>query len=357
MTATLTIQADEREALHGLLVRRLTILAEHDRKLAEREGVTAKQLYESFGDDLRLFDEVGLGFLIEPSAVELTMPPGRLVAVLKRLRRDARRAPCEARHEREPQETDEDRWRRFRRGVEVCEELLGRLDSPERDGKDPASISAASPKQVEAHELTSYVPVTDVFVLAAAERAECHEQDGAVLTSDLTEHLGFEGGPSTNKHLWPRLEELRRAGLLTTTEHRGEPVWSLTTVGQERLDKERNAGEVGDLPESPQHRAWRHARERAAVRIEGFKDQLTEAGEEAYNLIHQYRPVMAEEWFALHERLRWASWRFASATYCLTEWPEPDDEFPDVDENPGPRPGRRSTWAWDRSDAELGGAA
>ncbi|HKA66837.1 MAG TPA: hypothetical protein VKG03_02905, partial [Solirubrobacterales bacterium] len=187
MTATLTIQADEREALHGLLVRRLTILAEHDRKLAEREGVTAKQLYESFGDDLRLFDEVGLGFLIEPSAVELTMPPGRLVAVLKRLRRDARRAPCEARHEREPQETDEDRWRRFRRGVEVCEELLGRLDSPERDGKDPASISAASPKQVEAHELTSYVPVTDVFVLAAAERAECHEQDGAVLTSDLTE--------------------------------------------------------------------------------------------------------------------------------------------------------------------------
>jgi transcriptional regulator with XRE-family HTH domain len=41
------------------------------------------------------------------------------------------------------------------------------------------------------------------------------------------------------------------------------------------------AGDVGDLPESPQHRIWRHAREQAAVRIEGFKDQLTEAIEEA----------------------------------------------------------------------------
>lgn len=69
MTATLTIQADEREALHELLLRRLTILAEHDCKLAEREGVTVKQLYESFGDDLRPFDEVGLGFLIELSAL------------------------------------------------------------------------------------------------------------------------------------------------------------------------------------------------------------------------------------------------------------------------------------------------
>jgi len=356
MTATLTIDAEEREALHGLLLRRLTILAEDDRKLAEREGVTVKQLYESFGDDLRLFDEVGLGFLIERSAVELTIPPGRLVAVLKRLRRDARRAPCEARHEREPQETDEERWQRFRLGVEVCEELLGRLDSPERDAEEPAPISAASPEQVKAHELTSYVPVTDGFVLAAAERAARHEQEQEVLTSELTAHLGFEGGPSTNKHLWPRLEELRRAGLLTTTERRGEPVWSLTSVGRERLEKEREVGQIGDLPESPQHRAWRHAREQAAVRIEGFKAGLTETVEEADDLINQYRPVMAQEWFALHERLRWASWRFASATHCLTEWPEPDDELPDVDENPGPSPGRRSILAWDRCDAEQGGA-
>jgi len=135
MTATLKIEANEREVLHGLLLRRLTILVERDRELAEREGVSVEALYESFGDDLRLFDEVGLGFLIDRSPVELSMSRESLVTVLKRLRRDARRAPCEARHEREPQETDEERWERFRRAVVVCEELLSRLDPPDSEQK------------------------------------------------------------------------------------------------------------------------------------------------------------------------------------------------------------------------------
>jgi hypothetical protein len=133
MTATFTVGADERKALHGLLLRRLTILVERDRELALREGVSVEELYESFGDDLRLFDEVGLGFLIDRSSVDLAMPCESLIGMLKRLRKDARRAPCEARHEREPQETDEERWERFRRAVVVCEELLDRLDPPDRD--------------------------------------------------------------------------------------------------------------------------------------------------------------------------------------------------------------------------------
>lgn len=357
MTATLTISARERDTLHGLMLRRLLILAERTPELAKAEGATVEEVCERFGDDLRLMEEVGWVFETDQESIELAMPRERLAETLKRLRRDARRAPFEMRHEREPEEDVDERWRRFRHAVGVCEELLCRLDSLGNEEDDPEPISTVSPEQAKAHEPTSYVPITDGFILAAVERAERHKQDGAVLTSDLTAHLGFEGGPSTNKHLWPRLEELRRAGLLTTAERRGEPFWSLTSVGRERLDKEREAGEIGDLPESPQHRTWRHAREQAAVRIEGFKAELTEAVEEADDLINQYRPVMAKEWFALHTRLRWASWRFASAAYCLTEWPEPDDEFPDVDENPGPRPGRRSTWAWDRSDAELGGAA
>jgi hypothetical protein len=135
MTATLMIDADEREALHGLLVRRLTVLVESDRELAGREGVSVEALYESFGDDLRLFDEIGLGFLIERSPVEVTMPRESLVTVLKRLRRDARRAPCEGRREREPQETDAERWERFRRAVVVCEGLLTRLDPPDPEQK------------------------------------------------------------------------------------------------------------------------------------------------------------------------------------------------------------------------------
>lgn len=61
-------------------------------------------------------------------------------------------------------------------------------------------------------------------------------QDEAVFTSVLTSHLGFEAVPETNRHLWPRLEELRRAGLLATVDHRGEPLWGLTTVGRPHWD-------------------------------------------------------------------------------------------------------------------------
>ena len=347
---TFTISGGERDTLHGLMLHRLFVLGAEPIELARTEGVSIEQLGEEFGEDLRLMQDLGWLFESDSETVELTMSASELVRTLKRLRRDARRAPCEERHEREPQESEDERWQRFRRGVAVCEALLARLDDSadrteaKRSSEDscPASASAGQ-------ELGPYAPVDDILILAAAERAVLHEQEETVLTYVLTNHLGFEAVPETNKHLWPRLEELRRAGLLTVAERRGEPFWGLTTVGRDRLEAEREAGWAGELPEAPQHRAWRHARVEAAVRIEGFKEELILAVEEADRLINQYRPVMSEEWFEASERLRWASWRFASATYCLTEWPEPDDAMPDPDENPGPRPGRRTTSAWNRS--------
>ena len=74
-------------------------------------------------------------------------------------------------------------------------------------------------------------------------------------------------------------------------------------VGREQLIAERESGEVGELPESPQHRAWRHAREQAAVRIEGFRDELTDAVQQGYDLLYQPQPMTSEEWFELSERL------------------------------------------------------
>jgi hypothetical protein len=198
-------------------------------------------------------------------------------------------------------------------------------------------------------ELGPYTEVADTLIFAAVERAVLHEQEDEVLTSALTAHLGFRWGADTNRPLWSRLEGLRRAGLLTVIERRGEPFWSLTDVGRERLASAREAGEVDDLPESPQHRAWRHARTKAAVRVEGFRSDMYDVLQAAGDLIGQYRPLMSGECFELSERLRLASWRFASATYCLSEWLEPDDDAPDMDENPGPRPGRRATWAWDQN--------
>jgi hypothetical protein len=160
-------------------------------------------------------------------------------------------------------------------------------------------------------ELGPYTEVADTLIFAAVDRAMHHEQEDEGLTSALIAHLGFRWEPDTNRPLWSRLEGLRRAGLLTTTERRGEPFWSLTDVGRERLASAREAGEVDDLSESPQHRAWRHARTKAAVQVEGFRSDMYDALQEAGDLIGQYRPVMSKECFELSERLRLASWRFA----------------------------------------------
>jgi hypothetical protein len=345
-SATLTIDASERNALHGLMVHRLLVFGEEQVRLARTEGVSIQQL----GEDLRLMRDLGWPLESDSETVELTMPADELERTLKRLRRNARGAPCEERREHEPQESDDERWQRFRRGVEVCEALLTRLDDSADRVEGKGSGGMLCPANAAAgQELGPYAPVEDVLILAAAERAALHEQEETVLTLVLTNHLGFEAVPETNKRLWPRLEELRRTGLLTVAERRGEPFWGLTTIGRDQLTTEREAGRVGELPEAPQHRAWRHARVEAAVRIEGFKEELILAVEEADRLINQYRPVMSEEWFELSERLRFTSWRLASATYCLTEWAEPFDAMPDPDENPGPDPGRRTTSAWNRS--------
>lgn len=359
MTAPLTIDARERVVLHGLMSRRFLILAEEPSALATAEDITAEQLCERLSGDLRLMEEIGWAAEDDREEFELTMPRERLVATLRRLRDEARRAQFARRHEREPQGDAPQRRRRFREATEVCDELLARIESQaaeeEDEGLPLAPICGVSSERTRSHELTAYAPVTDGFILAALERAELHEQEEAVMTYVLTEHLGFESVPSNNQHLWPRYDELRQAGLVTTTEPRGEPLWSLTAVGRERLASDRGAGEIGELPESPQHRAWRHARVEAALRVDVFRDELTTAVQCGYDLLYQSQPVSSEEWFELSERLRWDAWRLGSATYCLTEWPEPGDAMPDPDENPGPRPGRRATSAWNRNtDSQEG---
>lgn len=153
-------------------------------------------------------------------------------------------------------------------------------------------------------ELGPYSEVADTLIFAAVERAVLHEQEDEVLTSALTAHLGFRWEPDTNAPLWSRLEGLRRAGLLTVIEPRHEPLWALTDVGRERLARAREAGKVDDLPESPQHRAWRHARTKAAVRVEGFRSDMYDVLQEAGDLIGQYRPVMSKECFELSDPTR-----------------------------------------------------
>ncbi len=356
MTAALVIGQKDRDTLHWLMCRRLFILGQDPPGLALKEGVGTDELAAEFGEDLQLMENLGWEVERDVETVELTMPADSLTRTLKRLRRDARRAPCEERHDLEAKDSDCERWDRFRRAVDVCEELLDLLDSPHREAVEQPG-STACPLATAAQELKPYAPLSDGLILEAVDRAECHDDTEEVWVFVVAEHLGFEPMPKTVAALHPQLEDLRRAGLLSRSEAQGRERWGLTATGLGELGKRREAGEIGELAESPQHRVWRHARMEAAVRIEEFKREVAELWEETDRLLSQRELVFSGRWFDLSERFRRATWRLGSATHCIDEWVEPEDDEPDVDENPGPAPGRRAVAAWDGLANEPEGLA
>ena len=349
--STIGIGPKERDTLHWLMCRRLFILGQDPPGLACKEGVSSDELAVEFGEDLRLMEDLGWEVEGDSAAVDLTMPAESLARTLKRLRRDARRAPHEEPHELEPKGSDPDRWERFRQAVDVCEELLDLLDLPHRRG-DPGPVSAPCPLAAIDEGLKPYAPVPDGLIMAALARGECHQRSTEVWVFVVAEHLGFEPTAKTTAALHPRLEDLRRGGWLSRSEKQDREHWSLTAAGREEPTKRREESTVGELPESPQHRAWRKARVAAALRIDGFKGDMGDALEAADGVLARYGEPASAEWFSLAKRLSAAAWRLGSANHCLYEWMEPEDGEPDVDERPGPAPGRRTTSAWDQNDTE-----
>jgi hypothetical protein len=121
------------------------------------------------------------------------------------------------------------------------------------------------------------------------------------------------------------------------------------------------------LPESPQHRAWQNARTAAAQEIGRFRESARERLERAARLLEAEPPPRSDAWLELAEELQRACRRVASATYCLYEWAEPDDDRADVDAHTDPdddaldaderarrrarRAGRRNVRLWDDGPA------
>jgi hypothetical protein len=112
---------------------------------------------------------------------------------------------------------------------------------------------------------------------------------------------------------------------------------------------------VGELPESPQHRRWRHARAQAGERIDDFRVLVFDAMHAADKVVPWAKPTGSEKWFELGGRLRWSLWLVGSAIYCLEEWEEADDAHADVDDDPGVGPGRRSVSAWRECESRARG--
>jgi hypothetical protein len=121
-------------------------------------------------------------------------------------------------------------------------------------------------------ELRRFEPVSDAVVLAAAERAERHHRapaDGVTL-GEVIEHLGFARVGWTTRSLRPQIDAFLATGALVPFRRFKIDFLKLTPAGRRRLAQARRGKEVV-LPESPQHREWRHARQQATERVSAMR--------------------------------------------------------------------------------------
>jgi hypothetical protein len=168
------------------------------------------------------------------------------------------------------------------------------------------------------------VPVSDLLVLTAIGRAECHNLPQRVLWGDIALHLGLEASSATTTRLRPLVGVLVDAGEVIQSSHGGYSTWALTEQGRDRLKNQRGAAKPLELPESPQHREWRQARAQAASELHRIRDQLGATLKLALSELSDERSE-PEAWRATGKSLGTDCTRLASAYFCVHKWPEPDD--------------------------------
>jgi len=169
------------------------------------------------------------------------------------------------------------------------------------------------------------------LLLAALDRAERHsrtpDQPG-VPKSLIAAHLGLPHTSWTTRRVRPALESLEADGLIEQLRRHGVMLWTPTSKGRRRLSASQRVGRVA-LPESPQHRAWREAYAAAEGRIAEFHAGLRDELAEATALLDGGAKTDSDGWYALGTAIKRGCERLGSATYCLYEWPEPDDDAAD----------------------------
>lgn len=195
-------------------------------------------------------------------------------------------------------------------------------------------------------------PPSDELVLDAADRAYRHRPRldiGNPPLSEVARHLGVTWDAHASRRLRPIVARLSdERGWLRRSRVRGQDRWGLTEAGSRRLAQAALDGIVDELPESPQHRAWRAARDHAAARLGELQDELSEVLARVNVMLEAPEPVTAAEWLACVQPLRDLTEAIGVATYCLRERPEPDDATADRDDQIEPH-GSRYSWRHPRS--------
>jgi hypothetical protein len=172
---------------------------------------------------------------------------------------------------------------------------------------------------------------SDGLILAAVDRACRHSPRPPLGATrwEVLEHLGVAKRTRAARVVRERLEALADAGVLERGKAHSNLLWRLSGRGERRV---RAVDAFGELPESPQHRRWRDAREAAPGHLERGLAALGGAIGEASKLREAKRPVGSDAWLLAGLRLCSACRLLAKATHCLYEWPEPDDAQVDVDD-------------------------
>jgi hypothetical protein len=153
-----------------------------------------------------------------------------------------------------------------------------------------------------------------------------------VTLGEVIEHLGFDRVGWTTRSLRPQIDAFLAAGALVPFRRFGFDFLKLTPTGRRRLAQVRRSREVV-LPESPQHREWRHARQQAIERVGAMRQLLRETLDEADRLLSNEQ-TDSDAWYALAPRLHMTCRQLGSVTHCLREWPEPHDAHADHDTFP-----------------------
>lgn len=200
--------------------------------------------------------------------------------------------------------------------------------------------------------------LSERLVLAAVRRAALHDgrERGAAPLRAVRAHLAVAPRTRRARELTAQLERLREAGLLVTSRTHGVLAWGLSADGS-RLLEQAEGDRRAELPESPQHRAWRVARATADRELGRFAVGLREDLREAAALLDALsagagRAPHSDAWLGLGPRLLADCRRLGSAWHCLHEWPEPGEESADHDPSATDplRAGRRNIALWARGD-------
>lgn len=196
--------------------------------------------------------------------------------------------------------------------------------------------------------------IPDWLVLAAIECAERHRTNDVpgVPIWAITEHLDIPRRSGRARHVRSRLRAFEDDGSLESSRYRRVQIWALTPPGRQRLRHAVRAGDTPQLPESPQHRAWRRARTIASAEMERLRRSLRKTLAVAVGLLDSNRPVHSDRWFELAECLSTEATQLGRAVHCLHEWAEPDDRHADIDSRREPSDrrlapderGRRQHW-------------